>query len=220
MLLRTALVAISLAFVATVAPASAQVSAPSTASSSGNALKEMLGKASDSALDRLSRPGAFSSDDAIRIALPGAGKGVGDLMNMASKAGFTGDINGGLNRAAEAAASQAKPIFRAAIDKVSFSDAMGILRGGNTGATDYLKKSTGSEIKAKLLPLIRAALEKTGALNQVSQFKAFGMDEAKLTDYVTGKTSDGIFTYVGREETKARENPIETGGALLKGLKF
>lgn len=217
MLLRTVLVAISLTLGS---PAFAQVSAQSSGLVSGNALKEMLGKASDSALDRLSRPGAFSADDAIRIALPGAGKGVGDLMSMASKAGLTGDINGSLNRAAEAAASQAKPIFRAAINKVSFSDAVGILRGGNTGATDYLKKSTGGEIRAKLLPLIRAALEKTGVLKQASQLKAFGIDEAKLIDYVAGKTSDGIFTYVGREETKARQDPIGTAGALLKGLKF
>ena len=216
MLLRTALISAALSFAAIGSPAFAQVS--------GDALKEMLGKASDGALDRLSQPGAFSADDAIRIALPGAGKGMGDLMSMAGKAGlggsFAGDINGSLNRAAESAASQAKPIFRAAIDKVSFSDAVGIVRGGNTGATDFLKKSTGGEIKAKLLPLIKAALEKTGVLKQASQLNAFGMDETRLTDYVTGKTSDGIFTYVGREETKARQDPIGTGGALLKGLKF
>jgi len=216
MLLRTVLVAASLM----VSLSLAAFGSPAFGQISGDGLKEMLGKASDGALDRLSQPGAFSADDAIRIALPGAGKGVGDLMNMASKAGLGGDINGSLNRAAEAAASQAKPIFRAAIDKVSFKDAVGIVRGGNTGATDYLKSSTGSEIKAKLLPLIKAALEKTGVLKQASQLKVFGMDETKLTDYVTGKTSDGIFTYVGREETKARQDPLGTGGALLKGLKF
>jgi hypothetical protein len=216
MLLRAVLVAASLSLAAIASPASAQIS--------GDALKEMLGKASDSALDKLSRPGAFSADDAIRIALPGTGKGVSDLMNMASKAGLggnlTGDINGSLNRAAETAAAEAKPIFRAAINKVSFKDVVGIARGGSTGATDYLKKSTGSEIKAKLLPLVKAALDNAGVLKQASQLKAFGMDEARLTDYVTGKTSDGIFTYVGREETKARQDPIGTGGALLKGLKF
>ena len=211
---------IRLSFVATTALFAA-LSAPASAQISGASIKEMLGKASDSALDKLSQPGAFSADEAIRIALPGAGgKGIGNLMDMASKAGLTGDINGALNKAAETAAGQAKPIFRAAIDKVTFKDAVGILRGGNTGATDYLKKSTGGEIKTKLLPLVKAALDKTGVMNQASQLKAFGMDGTKLTDYVTGKTSDGIFTYVGREETKARQNPIETGGAILKGLKF
>ncbi len=212
MVLRTILSAIAFVFAVHSPPAIAQLS--------GAGLREMLGDASDSALDKLSKPGAFSADDAIRIALPGTGKGVGDLMDMASKAGLTGDINGALNRAAEQAAGQAKPIFRSAINKASFSDAVNIARGGNTGATDYLKKSTAAEIKAKLLPLVKAALEKSGVMKQASQLSALGMNESRLTEYVTGKTSDGIFTYVGREETRMRKDPIGTGSTLLKGLKF
>ncbi|QHI98671.1 DUF4197 family protein [Xylophilus rhododendri] len=195
----------------------ALVGAPASAQVGGSAIKSMLGQASDSALDQLSKPGAFSADQAIAIALPG-GKGVGDLMNLASKAGLTGDINGSLNRAAEQAAAQAKPIFRAAIDKATLNDAVGALRG-DTGATDYLKKSTGPEIAAQLKPLVQAALQSSGVLKQTSQLSALGFNDAKLTDYVTGKTSDGIFTYVGREETKMRQNPLETGKNLLQGMK-
>jgi hypothetical protein len=213
MFLRTTLTAAALALVTFVLPASAQMS--------GGSIKDMLGKASDSALDNLSKPGAFSADAAIRIALPGAGgKGIGDLMNLANKAGLTGDINGALNRAAEQAAAQAKPIFRAAIDKVSFGDAVGMVTGGGTAATDYLRKATGPEIRAKLLPLVQAALQSSGVLKQTAQLSSLGMSEGKLTDYVAGKTSDGIFTYVGREETKMRQNPLETGKTLLKGLKL
>lgn len=197
----------------------AGVSAPASAQVGGTALKSILGQASDNALDQLSRPGAFSADSAIRIALPGAGgKGIGDLMNLASKAGLTGDINGGLNRAAEQAAAQAKPIFRAAIDKATLTDAIGMVKS-ETGATDYLKQSTGPEILKQLQPLVRAALASSGVLKQTSQLSALGMSEDKLTDYVAGKTSDGIFTYVGREETRMRQNPLETGKNLLQGMK-
>jgi hypothetical protein len=195
-------------------------SAPSLAQTSGGAVKEMLGKASDSALDRLSKPGAFSSDAAIRIALPGAGKEIDGLMNLASKAGLTGNIDESLNRAAEMAATKAKPIFRAAIDKASFEDGVAIARGGDTGATDYLKKNTSDEVKAQLAPLIKSALDDTGVLKHTSELQAMGMDEAKLTTYVTGKTSDGIFTYVGQEEAKARKNPIGTAEKMLKNLKY
>ena len=191
----------------------------------GNAIKGMLGQASDNALDQLSKPGAFSADSAIRIALPGmgggsgaAGKGLNDLMNLAGKAGLTGDINGALNSAAEKAAAQAKPIFRAAIDKATMGDALGALRG-ETGATDYLRKSTGPEILARLQPLVRAALDSSGVLKQTTQLSALGFTDAKLTDYVANKTSEGIFTYVGREETKMRQNPLETGKNLLQGMQ-
>ncbi len=57
-------------------------------------------------------------------------------------------------------------------------------------------------------------------LQQTSQLAQFGLTDAKLTDDVAKKTSDGIFTYVGREETRMRQNPVDSGKALLKGLKF
>ncbi len=204
---------------ATIAFACAALASPVHAQLSGDGVKDVLGNASDAALDKLSKPGAFSADDAIRITLPGA-KGMGDLMKLTDQAGVTNDIGGSLNRAAEQAAGEAKPIFRAAIDRITMKDAVGIATGGNTAATDYLKRTSGNEITAKLAPLVEAALARSGVLRQTSQLAQFGMTDAKLTDYVTKKASDGIFTYVGREETRMRQNPVESGKALLKGLKF
>lgn len=186
----------------------------------GISIKGMLGNASDAALDKLSQPGAFSTDSAIKIVLPGQAEKLSGLMKLTDKAGLTNDISGSLNHAAEQAASEAKPIFRSAIDKASLNDAVTIAKGGDTGATDYLKKTSGPEIAAKLLPLVKAALDKSGVLKNASMLSSIGWDEKKLIDYVTGKTSDGIFTYVGREETKMRADPISTGKEMLKGLKF
>ncbi len=101
------------------------VIAPASAQSTPSGVKGVLDNASDAALDKLSKPGAFSADDAIRIALPGA-KGLGDMMKLTDRAGLTNDITGKLNRAAEQAASEAKPIFRAAIDRMSLKDAVDI----------------------------------------------------------------------------------------------
>ena len=180
----------------------------------GNPVKGMLDKASDSALDKLSKPGAFSADSAIRISLPGFSSilgGVGGMMKMAGSAGMGGGLDDSLNAAAGQAATAAKPIFRAAIDRMSVQDAMGIARGGSTGATQYLRKSSGGEIAAELTPLVRAALDRSGVLSQTSKLSAVGFDSSKITDYVTQKTADGIFTYMGREETSLRQNPLSLG---------
>ncbi len=190
------------------------------AAENGDSVKGMLGNASDAALDKLSKPGAFSADSAIRIVLPGQADKLGGLMKLTDKAGLTNDIAGNLNHAAEQAAGEAKPIFRSAIDKASMGDAIGIARSGDTAATDYLKKSSNDEITARLLPLVKAALERSGVMKQGAMLSSIGWDEARLTRYVTDKTSDGIFTYVGREETKMRQDPLGSGKALLKGLKF
>ena len=212
MSIRTLAVSSAIALAAFALPADAQLS--------GSSLKGMLGNASDAALDKLSQPGAFSADSAIRIALPGQADKLSGLMKFTDKAGITNDISGNLNRAAEQAAGEAKPIFRSAIDKASMNDAVGIAKGGDTGATDYLRKTSGSEIAAKLRPLVKAALDRSGLLKESSTLSSIGMSPDKLTEYVTGKTSDGIFTYVGREETRMRQDPVNAGKELLKGLKF
>ncbi len=192
---------------------------PAHAQISGAPIKALLGDASDRALDRLSQPGAFSSDQAIRIALPGTGGGtMGKLADLAGKSGLAGNLDAQLNHAAEQAAAQAKPIFRAAIDRITIKDALTMVRG-STGATDYLRTNTEAQIQAQLLPLVQSALQSSGALTNSKALAAVGMGGERLAQYVTGKTSDGIFKYVGQEETKARENPLETGKTLLNGLR-
>lgn len=193
--------------------------APAAAQLTGNPVKAMLGEASDRALDRLSQPGAFSADQAVRIALPGMGGSgnMGKLMELAGQSGGMADINAQLNRAAEKAAGEAKPIFRAAIDRMTFKDGVTMARS-STGATDYLRQNTAGEIEAKLIPLVHSALQQSGALSHSAALSAVGMGEDKLTRYVADKTTQGIFTYVGQEETKARQDPIGTGKQLLQGL--
>lgn len=198
--------------------AAALSSHPAHAQLSGAPLKTMLADASDRALDRLSQPGAFSSDQAIRIALPGMGGGnMGKLMDLVGKTGLAGNLDAQLNRAAEQAAAQAKPIFRSAIDRITFKDALTMVRG-STGATDYLRQNTQSQIQAQLLPLVQSALKSSGVLSNTQALSAVGMGEDRLVQYVADKTSDGIFQYVGQEEAKARANPLETGMNLLKGF--
>jgi hypothetical protein len=191
-------------------PAAGQIpgiSLPGGALSAGGPVKSMLERASDETLDKLAEPGAFSADSAIRIGLPG---GLGGMMKMSNGTG----IADSLNTAAGQAAGAAKPIFRAAIDRISAQDALAIAKGGNTGATDYLRRSAGAEITAQLMPLVHAALDRTGILSQASQLSFLGMNANTLIDYVTQKTADGIFTYMGRKETGLRQNP----SALLKGF--
>ena len=171
----------------------------------GLPFKDILARASDQALDKLSKPGAFASDSSVRITLPGPAGDLGGVMAMAGKAGVGGDLSDSLNAAAGQAAGAAKPIFHSAIQNMTLKDAGGL--AGTTGATDYLRKSAGGEIKGKITPLVRAALEQAGVLAQASKLGELGMNADSLTDYVAQKTSDGIFTYMGREEKGLRQNP-------------
>ncbi len=188
-------------------------------------VRKLLGGASDSALDKLAKPDAFYADTAIRILLPGTkGKMASKLMGFGDKLGLTTKLTKSLNDAAGLAAKEAKPIFRSAVDGLSLTDLPGLALKGD-GATQYLKTSSGTELRSKIRPLVSTALGKVGAFNQLSKLGnassllgAVGVTPDRLTDSVTDQTMSGIFTYMGKEEAALRSNPIGLGKSILGGL--
>ncbi|MEO0032733.1 MAG: hypothetical protein RIS94_2491 [Pseudomonadota bacterium] len=195
----------------------------------GGGLRDILGHASDSSLEKLAQPGAFYADPAIRIALPLLGHGglAGTLMSVLDKGqqlGLTDNVVRKLNDAAGLAAREAKPVFRAAIDKLSLSDVPD-LATKRDGATQYLRSSAGGELKGKLRPLVDAGLAKVGAFRQIdrlaarsSLIRAAGITRDGLGNSVTDQALNGIFSYIGAEEGRLRDNPVGAVGGLLKGL--
>jgi hypothetical protein len=192
-------------------PALADIGAP---------FKNMLGDASDNALNKLAQPGAFFADKAVRIALPG-GSGGKLLGKLSDKAGLTNGLTKSINDAAGLAAEEAKPVFRAAISKISLNDVPNIATQ-NDGATQYLKKSAGDELRAKIRPLVTNALTKVGAFNQLGKLGKtggvlgkLGLNNDKLTDSVTDQTLKGIYSYMANEEAGLRKNPLKTGKSVI-----
>ncbi len=59
-----------------------------------------------------------------------------------------------LNRAAEDAVTEARPLFVNAIKEMTFADVKNILMGDNMAATNYLKGKTNSQLQAAFQPII------------------------------------------------------------------
>lgn len=188
--------------------------------SAGN-MKGLIGNASDGALDKLALPGAFYADTAVRILLPGTGgKLASKLMGAGDKLGLTTKLTKSLNDAGGKAAGEAKPIFRAAIDDLGWSDVPSLV-SKRDGATRYLQSSAGGVLGEKVRPLVAGALEEVGAYRQLDQLSGnsqllslAGISHDGLTGSVTDQALKGIFLYMGNEEAALRRNP----GKLLKGL--
>lgn len=128
-----------------------------------------------------------------------------------------------LNRGAEEAAKEARPIFVDAIKSMSIQDAWSILKGDDNAATEYLRRTTGTQLRAKFQPVISRALEKTEATRYygsiVSTYnKLPGVQRVNpdLEDYATTKSIDGLFLLVAEEEKNIRENPVARTTELLK----
>jgi hypothetical protein len=191
----------------------------------GGGIKKMLGGASDNALDKLSKPGAFYADTAIRILLPGAkGKLASKLLKTSDKLGVTTKLTKSLNDAAGFAAQEAKPVFRSAVDGLTLADVPGIALK-NDGATEYLKKSADTDLRLKVRPLIVSALTKVGAFDQLEKMGKGGgllsivkLDRESLTESVTDQTMKGIYSYMAKEEAGLRGNILGTGKSILDAV--
>jgi uncharacterized protein DUF4197 len=127
-----------------------------------------------------------------------------------------------LNRAAEDASKTAAPIFVSAIKKMSVQDALGILRGADTAATSYLKRTTSNELTNAFRPVIETSLKKVDAtkywkdvFTAYNKFSATPVT-ADINEYVTERALRGIFYYVAEEEKKIRSNPAARVSDILK----
>lgn len=131
-----------------------------------------------------------------------------------------------LNRAAEEASKGAIDIFIDAITSMTINDAMGILKGQENAATDYLKRTTSNALKEKFRPIVQNAIEKVEltkywnplmtAYNQTTTFTRKEKINPDLKEYVTNLAIQGLFKMVEKEEKKIRKDPIARVTDILK----
>jgi hypothetical protein len=128
-----------------------------------------------------------------------------------------------MNRAAEKAAPQALSFFVGAVKEMTIPDAMKILRGNDTAATDFLKSKTYVRIYGAFKPVVTSAMNDVGVTRSFKEL----MDKARtipllkretvdLDHYVTSKALDGLFIMVGQEEKKIRKDPAARVTELLR----
>ena len=186
-------------------------------------LKDALNHGIQKATQQLSAVDGFFKDAAVKILFPPeAAKMEKTLRN----AGFGPQVDKAIldiNRAAEDAAKSAAPIFLDAIKNMSVSDGINILRGPDTAATGYLRKSTSVQLTAAFLPVIKSSLDKVGATNSwktvvdaYNKIPFHSKVNSDLPAYTTGKALDGVFYYVAVEEKSIRQNPAAQADDLLK----
>ena len=188
-------------------------------------LKQALEVGVSSGVDLLSRDGGYFKDQAVKILLPNELRQVDSALR---KIGLTSLADEGLkilNKAAESAVNEAKPIFISAIKNMTISDAMGILKGDEVAATNYLKNSTFSSLETAFAPKIEASLSRVGAdriwndiITQYNQIPFVKKVEPNLTSYVTHQAINGLFVKIGDKEKEIRTNIAARTTPLLKSV--
>lgn len=196
-----------------------------TESKASEGLKAALKAGTDLASNNLGAVDGFLANAAVKILFPPEAKKVESTLRSIGMNQVCDDVIVSVNRAAESAVVEAKPIFASAITSMSIQDAIGILTGGQNSATEYLKKSSGQALFQKFQPIVKSNLDKAnatrywgdvmGAYNNVPFVQKVNPD---LTQFVTQKAIDGIFMMVAQEELKIRQNPTARVGSIIQDV--
>ncbi len=187
-------------------------------------LKEALVQGIQKGADSASKVDGFFKNEMIRIALPEDAQKVENTLRQIGLGAEVDRVLLAINRGAESAAQEAKPLFINAIKQLSIQDAFNILKGEPDAATQYLRRSTESELIKLFQPKVQEALNQVGATKYygdlANSYNSLPLTNRKidpdLNAYVTDRAIDGLFKLVQEEEKKIRENPLERSTALMK----
>lgn len=185
-------------------------------------LKEALRVGTGNGTQKLSAVDGFFNDAAIKILMPAEAIKVEQKLRAVGLGRQVDNAILAMNRAAEDAAKSATPIFINAIKSITIQDGMGILKGGDFAATEFLKAKTAQQLTNAFQPVIEQSLQKVEATKYwktiFTAYNTFSTDkvEVDLNAYVTEKALAGIFHQVSLEEQKIRKNPAARTTDLLK----
>jgi hypothetical protein len=194
-----------------------------------SALREALKKGAENAGAELSVTGAFNNNLARKIPLPQEAKTIVDnISRIPGGQQQIDDLILRINTAAEYSSKKDAPIFADAITPMTFADAAQILKGSNTSATEYFKRTTTDPLKAAFRPELNKALNEpiiagisaqrawdtlvtnynTVANSPVGRLAGLQPVTADMKEFVLDKALTAVFAQMSDVEKNIRVNPI------------
>lgn len=189
-----------------------------------NGLKEALDNGIDKEVSKLATENGFFTNESVKILIPNELQKVDQTLRKIGLDKLADEGLKILNRAAEDAVGEAIPIFATAIKEMSIEDAKGLLLGGNSAATNYLKQKTSTALYQKFNPIIANSLDKVGA-NQIwkeiiTKYNTIPLlndaQNPDLTSYVTNESLKGVFKMIAIEEGNIRSKLSSRTSEVLR----
>ena len=194
-------------------------------SHAADGLKEALRVGTDHAVLRTGKQDGYLGNQLIKILLPESIQTLEPGLRLAGFGPQVDELVLSMNRAAEQAAPKAKEIFVGAITSMTIDDALKILNGGDTSATDFFKRKTGKSLYTEFRPVVDNTMSRVGTVQKyndvvggVQKLPFMKADTLDVGHYVTDKALEGLFLIVAEEERNIRKNPAARVTDLLKDV--
>lgn len=186
-------------------------------------LKGALENGTQAAIALLGKPGGFLNNPKVRIPLSGFLEDGDNMLRKLGQGKRVDELVHAMNSAAESAVPKGKEVLMGAVRNMSVGDARKILSGGDNSVTQFFAEKTRAPLSEQFLPVVQQSTSQVGLADkynrlagQASKLGLLKTENANIEQYVTGKSLDGLYTVIGDEERKLRQNPMAAGSALLQ----
>lgn len=200
-----------------------QLQSPLTEPDIANGLREALRVGITNGSKQASQRDGYLGNQLIRVAFPPDARKVEERLRQIGLGAEVDRFIVSLNRAAEDAAKASLPIFGAAITKMTIQDAVGILRGADDAATQYLRKTSGQELYETFYPIVDSTLNLnqttriyTSLANTYNRIPRVQQVNPDLKKYATEQAINGLFILIAQEERKIRQDPAARVNDILR----
>jgi hypothetical protein len=186
-------------------------------------LRQALAQGANQAVSSLGKKDGFLLNKQVKIPLPPRLAKMEKVMRMAGMGAQADDLVLAMNRAAEAAVPEAKPLLLDAVKSMSVNDAKKILTGGDDSVTQFFKAKTSDPLMLKFIPIVQkytANVDLAKKYNQVAgkglQLGLLKNEDSDIDNYVARSALDAVYKIIGQEEKAIRANPAKAVGDLAK----
>jgi len=185
-------------------------------------IKELLSVGSQYGGDLLGKSGAFSKETLMSAMFPPELQKVANTLQTLDLSKEVDRFTATLGKATEESATKSVPIFLSAISHMRVRDAFGILKNGNTGATDYLRATVGDTLRRAITPTMNTALDEYKLASEwnklVAPAKIIVGEKVNLDlgNMMAGLVTSAMFNKIQEKEIEVRSNATARTTPLLQ----
>lgn len=193
--------------------------AGSGSSASADPVRRLMRTSSERAFAWLGQPEGFWTSPVARIPMPVLfGRPGRTTTGVLKSKAFRDKLQYQLNLFATPGARAAGPLVLKTVQSVAIPNPGEILTGGNTAATTLLRRAMGPALVNAMIPEIERAINEAQDTTLNQAIAALKGVTAQDTAHALALDADnGIWYEIGAAEAAIRQDPAETGDAVLIG---
>lgn len=185
-----------------------------------DAIRRVLLLSSDRAFARMLDDGGYWDEAVGQLGLANALGTRGDIVSRILTSGLVKNrLEGAFADIAEVGAERAAPLVADAVRTIGIQNAIDLVRGGPTAATEFLRGNMGQTLVEAMVPELGSAM-RVAQEPLVGQLLSSltGIDVGGISRNLSNSVDNAIWKEIGIEESAIRADPGSTNDPIIMGV--